>query len=144
MLTTCLLDLPFTRALNHNVSFFSSIFLTSLEIYVWLSCLPIRSCLKAEAEAHGAVLAANSTVTGGKVSAEGITVEVTDSADLRNADGAPVPPTMRLNCSTVVNAAGLDAQAIAKVKETFSFQLQTFDCGLRVEAAWQPTQSLPT
>ncbi|GAQ81398.1 hypothetical protein KFL_000790230 [Klebsormidium nitens] len=74
----------------------------------------LMAAFLAEAEDHGAVLAVNSTVTGGEISQNGISLEVTDSTDLRSAEGAPVPPTMRLSCSAVVNAAGLDAQATAK------------------------------
>lgn len=57
--------------------------------------------LQGEAEDHGAVLAVLSPVTGGRVTDDGIVVEV-GGAD----------PT-RLACRTLVNAAGLSAQAVA-------------------------------
>ncbi len=55
-----------------------------------------------DAEAHGAMLAFNSPVVGGQVADNAITLEV----------GGAEP--MRLACRTVVNAAGLHAQRIAR------------------------------
>ena len=55
-----------------------------------------------EAEAHGAMLAFNSPVIGGRITGETITLDV----------GGADP--MSLACRTVVNAAGLHAQRIAR------------------------------
>lgn len=72
---------------------------------------------QADAEGRGATLAVNSTVTGGNLTPDGIAIDVTDSNQLKNAEGSPVTPDVRLKCSTVINAAGLDAQAIAGVSD---------------------------
>jgi hypothetical protein len=72
---------------------------------------------QADAEGRGATLAVNSTVTGGNLTPDGIAIDVTDSNQLKNAEGSPVAPDVRLKCSTVINAAGLDAQAIAGVSD---------------------------
>ena len=58
--------------------------------------------LLGDAEAAGAMLALESPVEAGRVAADGIEVEV----------GGAAP--MRLLCRTVVNAAGLGAQAVAR------------------------------
>lgn len=55
-----------------------------------------------DAEAHGASLALSSPVVGGRVSGDGIELEIGGSAG------------MSLMCNTVVNAAGLRAQEIAR------------------------------
>jgi L-2-hydroxyglutarate oxidase LhgO len=55
-----------------------------------------------DAEAHGAMLAFNSPVAGGRVTGDAIALDV----------GGAEP--MRLSCRTVVNAAGLHAQRVAR------------------------------
>ena len=55
-----------------------------------------------DAEAHGAVLALKSPVTGGQVTDDGIVLEV-------GGDGA-----MSLSCKTVINCAGLGAQSVSR------------------------------
>ncbi|HYD29340.1 MAG TPA: NAD(P)/FAD-dependent oxidoreductase [Azospirillaceae bacterium] len=57
--------------------------------------------LQGEAEDHGAMIAFNSPLTGGQVTAEGIEIAV----------GGPEP--IRLSASAVINSAGLSAQAVA-------------------------------
>ena len=59
--------------------------------------------LLGDAENNGASLALLSTVTGGKISEQGIRLDVTSGGE-----------RMSLDCSTVINAAGLGAQAIAR------------------------------
>lgn len=60
-----------------------------------------------DAEAKGAVIAFNSKVTGGRITEDGIELEVASTAD-------PTEPALRLRCRSVVNAAGLHAQAVAR------------------------------
>lgn len=57
--------------------------------------------LQGDAESHGAMLAVHSPVTAGRVTAEGIELEV----------GGTEP--MRLRCRLVINSAGLHAPAVA-------------------------------
>ena len=61
------------------------------------------SSFAAEAEAHGAVLLLRSEVVGIEARAEGLRVEVSDPDGTR----------ARIDCSAVVNAAGLAADAVA-------------------------------
>ena len=63
-----------------------------------------------EAEAKGAVVAFNSKVVGGGVTEDAIQIDVASTT-------APDEPPLRLSCRSVVNAAGLHAQAVAR---TFS------------------------
>jgi L-2-hydroxyglutarate oxidase LhgO len=55
-----------------------------------------------DAEEHGAALALSSPVVAGRITAEGIVLEVGSA------------PPMTVVCNTVVNAAGLHAQAVAR------------------------------
>ncbi|MEJ8849659.1 NAD(P)/FAD-dependent oxidoreductase [Variovorax rhizosphaerae] len=55
-----------------------------------------------DAERHGATLALQSPVTGGAADDDGVALEVGG------------PESMRIHCRTVVNAAGLGAQRVAK------------------------------
>ena len=63
-----------------------------------------------DAEAKGAVIAFNSKVAGGRVGEDGIELEVASTAD-------PDEPPLRLRCRSVVNSAGLHAQAVARTLE---------------------------
>jgi L-2-hydroxyglutarate oxidase LhgO len=58
--------------------------------------------LLGDAEAHGAVLAVKAPVTGGRSTADGVVLEVGGEA------------AMTLGCRTVINCAGLGAQAVSR------------------------------
>ncbi len=60
-----------------------------------------------DAEAKGAVIAFNSKVTGGRVTEDGIDIEVASTTDAEE-------PALHLRCRSVVNSAGLHAQAVAR------------------------------
>jgi L-2-hydroxyglutarate oxidase LhgO len=60
--------------------------------------------LLGDAERHGAVLALQSPVRGGEIVSDGIVLDVGSNAD----------DAMRLHAATVVNCAGLGAQAVAR------------------------------
>lgn len=64
----------------------------------------LMQAIVGDAERHGAVLALNSTLSGGQIEVDGIVLEVEDASE----------NTSRLKADVVVNAAGLGAQAVAK------------------------------
>ena len=64
----------------------------------------LMQAIIADAESHGAVLALNSTLAGGHIDGRGISLQVINAS----AD------TSRLTADIVVNAAGLEAQAVAR------------------------------
>ncbi len=72
--------------------------------------------LLGEAEAHGAMLACNTPVLGGRVTASGVEIET----------GGAEP--MKLRCKLFINAAGLGAQALARRLEGFLAE--------RIPGAW--------
>lgn len=73
-------------------------------------------CLQADAEAHGATFAFNSSVVQGNVCCEGIDMNVC-STEVLTAQSEPDPMdanSLVLCAKTVINAAGLNASAIAR------------------------------
>ncbi len=66
----------------------------------------VMLAFQGDAEARGAVIAFNSEIKAGRITDDGIEVEI----------GSTVgePATMRLRCRSLVNAAGLGAQGVAR------------------------------